>query len=102
MKLMNKLLPFATLGCVAAVVTPLATSCGNNGFYSFDGSKFYVPSSDLAEMDKEHKDSGLPYTEKEATELYYKNIANNSDIFVEDLLFYLSSSMYEEKINAQQ
>lgn len=76
MKLIKKLLPVATLGSVAAVVVPLATSCTNGGS-SFDFSQMPVTSgwklSETEECD-----------ETQAADEYADAVAQDQNVFIND------------------
>lgn len=93
MKLLKSLIPVASIGCVAATVVPCTTSCGSNTYY-FDGKQIYVPDIETAKMDKEHIESLAPYDENVATALYFEHLAENPEIFKQDMLCCLSSTLY--------
>ncbi len=96
MKLINKLLPIAAIGATAAVVTPLATSCGN-GLNNFNGETIFIPTIVPAEPDEEkiRRDGG--YTAEEATDIYFADLAKNPEIFVQDMYYVLSTGMFRAK-----
>lgn len=89
MKLLHKLLPVATIASVAAVVTPLVTSCGKKWQYSFNfKDKDYEPTVDPLESD--------PLDNAGATAKYFTDAAANHDILVNDLFVQISQQGMEE------
>lgn len=99
MKLKKLLLPIASVASVAAIVTPILTSCGKKGGYTLNGNEFYIPESAQAEWD--HTKYSTGYTPAEATKLYFDDVANNPKIFEEDIIANLSLILYIAKIELQ-
>ncbi len=81
MKLINKLLPVATLGSVAAIITPLTTSCASGYTYNIDLLKSIDTNGwAIAEYDSEP-------TLEEAVEDYYEAISEDHDILIHDFMW---------------
>ncbi|MBQ0045632.1 MAG: hypothetical protein KBS35_01955 [Mycoplasma sp.] len=81
MKKTTILLPLATIGSVAAIATPLMTSCNGGSFHlehEHDGSKPFVPET--------QRKSGTAYA-LDATVDYLTDVKNNKKIMAEDLIY---------------
>lgn len=90
MKLINKLLPVATLGSVAAIVIPLTTSCGSGYKYNIDLLKSIDTNGWIvAEYDN-------PIDPEQAVEDYYKAISENHDILTHDFMWGIRMNMLVE------
>ncbi len=99
MKLKKLLLPIASVASVAAIVTPILTSCGKKGGYTLNGNEFYIPESAQAEWDYEKHPQ--EYTIPEATKLYFDDLANNPKIFEEDIITNLALELYVAKMELE-
>ena len=95
MKLKKLLLPIAGVASTAAIVAPIVTSCGIGG-YTITGDKIYIPKSAQAEWDIATHPEG--YSIKDATNLYFNDLAENAKIFEEDIVTYWSAYMYMVKL----
>ncbi|MCQ2956514.1 MAG: hypothetical protein MJ233_01250 [Mycoplasmoidaceae bacterium] len=95
MKLVKKLLPIATIGSVAAIVTPLFTSCSQHQPFIIDGENFYIPTVSQAIPDYKTHPTG--YDIPDAEKLYYQNIKNNPEVLFQDIQASTSYLMYNTK-----
>lgn len=87
MKLFKKLLPIAAIGSVAAIVTPLVTSCGASASFTRNYDDEGNP-LDFYEPKIPKKAKGEAFTEKNAAEkVYFDDVAKNNKILLDDLLF---------------
>lgn len=94
MKKLKLLLPIAAVGTVAAAATPLLVSCGaNQNAYSktINGSEVYIPTIERAKSDKTLLDTD------EANTLYWKDVKENKDVILQDLLYSITSKAYIAK-----
>ena len=101
MKLKNKILPFATLVATASVITPIAVSCGNslNSKREIVGltvdidtmmKKGYTRTIEPSSLTK------IPWGT--ATQTYLKALADNKDLFAEDLFDFWGNMNRSEQL----
>lgn len=87
MKLSKKLLPITAIGSVAAIVTPLVTSCGASASFTRDYDDEGNP-LDFYEPKIPKKAKGEAFTEKNTAEkVYFDDVDKNNKILLDDLLF---------------
>lgn len=78
MKIFKSLIPVAA---VAAVTTPLITSCSHVSTYSWTMTKEQFEKFDWIKPEEGEK------TESQGSDYYFESIKNNPEIFAQDLLF---------------
>lgn len=89
MKLKNKiLLPIFTVGATAAVVTPLLTSCGKK--ITWDDYYVEIPTIEKAITPSSYGEYDLD----EVNKIYINHVAENPEIWQQDLRFYHSYNVY--------
>lgn len=89
MKLFKKLLPVAAIGSVAAVVTPLVTSCGSD-YFCVNGYSRYIPTIAQATPKQQQ------YTPTQAAEQYFDEIIADEDVLIQDFQASISNNAYSQ------
>ncbi len=78
---------------MAAAVTPLLVSCGEQNPYAttITGEEVYIPTIARAKSDKE------ALKVEEANTLYWKDVKENQDVILQDLLYSITAKAYMAK-----
>lgn len=89
MKLLNKLLPIATITTAACAVAPIATSCTTN---TTDGGSVKIDINQLLFSQYARKTAVKPVTKvttyDEATDIYFNDVSKNPQILIDDIIEY--------------
>lgn len=91
MKLLKKLLPLVSTVSIAAIVTPIVTSCGSRTFkYKWDEANPFV---EFEPKNCISADEELELSNPDCTARYFQDVKKNKQILAEDIVYEIGHSL---------